>query len=321
MINKNEEKEAATAVKVMKETETETKAVKKAGYVGIVGLPNAGKSTLLNHLIGAKVSITSNKPQTTRKNILGILTENNSQCVFVDAPGFIQSPEGLNSYLEKQWRDVVDDVDLLVFVINLDAKREGFDKVLDLMDSISKDKIALITKTDLGHDEREIIIEGELSERKIEYFKSRRKGKSEELQISPEFKERILTSLPESGGFYYQDEEIYTPQTLRELSSEIILENVFRFLSAEVPYETGVIVNGFEEKPGRYVIHADICVSKDRYKKIVIGKKGETIKRIGTEARKSMEREFGNKIFLDLKVKEKEAWNKKKGGLKELGYA
>ncbi len=300
--------------------QTNENKMKKAGYVGIVGLPNAGKSTLLNHLIGAKVSITSNKPQTTRKNILGILTEGNSQCVFVDAPGFIQSPEGLNSYLENQWKGAIEDVDLLVFVINLDAKREGFDKVMDLVDSISKDKIALITKTDLNYDEREIIVERELSERGVEYFKSKRKGKSEELQISEGFKERILNSLPESKGFYYED-ELYTPQTLRELSSEIILENVFRFLNAEVPYETGVQVRGFEEKPGRYVIHADVCVSKDRYKKIVIGKNGETIKRIGTESRKSMEREFGSKIFLDLKVKEKEAWNKKKGGLKEFGYA
>ncbi len=293
---------------------------KKAGYVGVVGLPNVGKSTLVNHLTRAKVCITSNKPQTTRKNILGVLTRDQSQFVFVDTPGFIQAEKGLNSFLESEWKKVVEDVDTLVFVFAVDSKKESFQRTLDMMDSIGNDKVAMITKTDLGHPEREMIIEGELRKRNIRFFKARRKGKSESLQVTDGFLDHLEAEMPEVEEFYY-DEEIYTTQTLRELSTEIVLENVFRYLSDELPYETGVQVIDFQELPNIYKIYAEIIVSRERYKKIIVGKNGDTIKRIGTLSRKSLELEFGMKVFLDLRVKLKEGWNKNNKSLKELGYA
>lgn len=296
------------------------KEVKRAGYVGVVGLPNVGKSTLVNHLTKAKVCITSNKPQTTRKNILGVLTKDNSQFVFVDTPGFIQAEKGLNSFLESEWRKVIEDVDTLVFVFAIDSKKESFQRTLDMMDSVTQNKIVLITKTDLGFPEREMIIEGEMRDRGLRFFKARRKGKSESLQITDGFVQYLENELPVVKEFYF-DEEIYTTQTLRELSMEIILENVFRYLSDELPYETGVQIIDFQENPNIYKIYGEIIVSRERYKKILVGKGGDTIKRIGTLSRKSLEQEFGIKVFLDLRVKCKEGWNKDMKTLKEMGYA
>ena len=292
----------------------------RAGYIGVVGLPNVGKSTLVNHLTRAKVCITSNKPQTTRKNIMGVLTKENSQFVFVDSPGFIQAEAGLNSFLESEWRKVLEDVDTLVFVVSLDSKKESFERTLEMIDTTSKNKIVILTKTDLNFPEREFIIEQALRDRKVPFFKSRRKGKTEILDITPGFLETLENSLPQAEAFYY-DSEIYTTQTLRELSSEIILENLFRCLNNELPYETGVQIVDFKEEPRIYKIYAEVVVSRERYKKIIIGRAGESIKRIGSLSRKSLETEFGKKVFLDLRVKCKEAWNKKNKSLKELGYA
>ncbi len=296
-----------------------TGITKKAGYIGVVGLPNVGKSTLVNHLTKTKVCITSNKPQTTRKNILGVLTKNQSQFIFIDSPGFIQTKSGLNSFLESEWKKVIEGTQTLIFVFAVDSKKESFQRTLDMVDSIKNKKIAMITKTDLGFYEREIIIQGQLEKRGIPFFKARREGKSENLKITDGFLDHLENQLPEVKEFYY-DKEIYTTQTLRELSTEIILENIFRYLSDELPYETGVQLIKFQEFSNIYKIYAEIIVSKERYKKIIVGKNGSTIKKIGTLSRKSLEVEFGIKVFLDLRVKLKKAWNKDINLLKELGY-
>ncbi len=292
---------------------------KKAGYVGVVGLPNVGKSTLVNHFIKAKVCITSNKPQTTRKNILGILTRNESQFIFVDSPGFIQTKSGLNSFLESEWKKVIKDIQTLIFVFAVDSKKESFQRTLDMLDSIGNKKVAIITKVDLGFYERELIIQRELEKRGIRFFKASRKGKSESLQITDGCLDYLESNLLEVKEFYY-DKKLYTTQTLRELSAEIVLENIFRHLSDELPYEISVQPIKFEELPTIYKIYVQILISKERYKKIIIGKNGNTIKRIGTLSRKSLELEFGMKVFLDLRVKFKKDWNKNIRSLKELGY-
>ena len=293
----------------------------KAGYIGIVGLPNVGKSTLVNYLCGAKVGITSNKPQTTRKNILGVKSTDTEQMIFIDSPGFIQAEKGLNSYLESQWRRVLEDVDALVFVFSLDSKKESLDRIFTMMDTITKPYVVVITKTDLNLAERQYLIEEELNKKGITHFTSKRLGKTQRLSLSSKFLETLSLFLPETGHFYF-DSDIYTTQNLRELSSEIVLESVFRNLSDELPYETCVSIRDFKDEQGRiYKIYADIIVSKERYKKIIIGKGGKTIKLIGTEARMSLEREFSTKIFLDLNVKVKEDWNKKSVKLREVGYS
>ena len=291
----------------------------KAGYIGVVGLPNVGKSTLVNHLCGAKVGITSNKPQTTRKNVLGVKTTDDQQVVFVDSPGFIQAEKGLNSFLESQWRRVLEDVDGLVFVISLDSKKESVERTFTMIETTNKPYTLVITKTDLNEAERLFVLEEELKRREIKYFKSKRLGKTQNLSLSPKFLDDLSKMLPETNHFYYES-DIYTTQTLRELSSEIILETVFRNLSNELPYETAVVVRDFKDENMLYKIYADILVSKERYKKIVVGRGGQTIKRIGMESRKTIEKEFSNKVFLDLNVKVKENWNKKPSHLREAGY-
>lgn len=293
--------------------------MKRAGYVGVVGLPNVGKSTWVNYAVGAKIGITSNRPQTTRKNVMGILTEDDTQIVFIDSPGFIQSEKGLNSFLESQWKQVIEEVDVLIFVFSLDSREESLKRCLKVMDSVNTPKFAVISKTDLNQKDKELRLEEAFHRRNIIFAKSRRKGRSEKLECTRDLIKDLFPLMPEQEQFFY-DPEVYTTQTLRDLSGEIILENVFRFLSKEIPYETSIAVRSFKEKPSTYVIHADVCVSKERYKKIIVGRGGETIRRIGIEARRSMEREFGRKIFLDLNVKEKKEWNKNDRGLMEFGY-
>lgn len=291
----------------------------KAGYVGVVGLPNVGKSTLVNHICGAKVGITSNKPQTTRRNILGIKTTEEAQMIFVDSPGFIQSEKGLNSFLESEWKRVLEDVDGLVFVISLDSKKESVEKTFMLMDTARKPFVVVITKTDLNQSDYQMSLEEELKRREVTYYTSRRKGRSESLTITDKFLEKVLSFMPEADGFYY-DKDLYTTQTMRELTSECVLENIFRVLEDELPYESGVMVRDFKEEPNIYKIYADVIVSKDRYKGIIVGKGGQTIKKIGMQTRIALEQEFQKKVFLELNVKVKPDWNKKSGGLKELGY-
>jgi len=291
----------------------------KSGYVGVVGLPNVGKSTLVNYLCKAKVGITSNKPQTTRKNVLGIRTKDDEQIVFVDSPGFIQAEKGLNAFLESQWRRVLEDVDSLVYVVSLDSKKESVERIFTMIETVNKPSKVVVTKTDISNPERLFILEEELKKRNIEYYKSKRLGKTQNLSLSPKFMESLSKDLPETDNFYY-DTDIYTTQTLRDLSSEIILETVFRNLNAELPYESCVVVRDFQDENTLYKIYADIYVSKERYKKIVVGRGGQTIKRIGMESRITLEKEFQTKIFLDLNVKVKEDWNKKKNQLREAGY-
>ena len=291
----------------------------KAGYIGVVGLPNVGKSTLTNFLCGAKVGITSNKPQTTRKNILGVKTKDDEQVVFIDTPGFIQAEKGLNAFLESQWRRVLEDVDGLVFVLSLDSRKESVERTFTMIETTNKPFVVVITKTDMNESERLYILEEELKKRDVKYYKSKRLGKTQNLSLSPKFSDALSAMLPETDHFYY-DSDIYTTQTLRDLSSEIILETVFRNLSNELPYESCVMVRDFKDENTLYKIYADILVSKERYKKIVVGRGGQTIKRIGTESRKTLEKEFSTKIFLDLNVKVKENWNKKPSQLREAGY-
>ena len=291
----------------------------KAGYIGVVGLPNVGKSTLVNYLCGAKVGITSNKPQTTRKNILGIKTSENQQVIFVDSPGFIQAEKGLNAFLESQWRRVLEDVDGLVFVISLDSRKESVERIFRMIETMNKPFLVVITKTDLRESERLFLLEEELKKRNINYFKSKRLGKTQNLSLSSKFLEMLSHMLPETDHFYYES-DIYTTQNLRDLSSEIILETVFRNLSHELPYESCVMVRDFKDEKNLYKIYADIFVSKKRYKKIVVGRGGQTIKKIGMESRKTLEKELLAKIFLDLNVKVKESWNKKSSQLRDVGY-
>lgn len=291
----------------------------KCGYVAVVGLPNAGKSTLVNTLVGERVSIVSSKPQTTRQKITGVFTDKNSQIIFLDAPGFIQSESGLNKFIQTEWESSIEEADVILGVLNIDADSEShIERVIENLKSVTKPKFAFINKVDLKKDiQRLFMIEEKLRQADIPYlFGSASKMKDD---LKDNLLDQIRTMLPEQE-YFLCDTEAYTLQTVREMSAEIIREKCFLSLAQEIPYQLAVHIRQFEEDPKCVKIYADIWVSKERYKKMVVGHQGAKIVRIGTLARKDIEALIGQKVFLDLNVKVKDNWNKNLNTMKEVGY-
>ncbi|MNK01280.1 GTPase Era [compost metagenome] len=294
----------------------------KAGFLGLIGQPNAGKSTLMNFLVDEKVSIVSAKPQTTRRRILGIWSTDQGQVVFVDAPGVIKADKGLNSYLSKEAEDVIKDSDALIAVISVDEEKpDAAEKIIDMVASSGKPWIGVVTKTDIEDKAHRILI----LKRMIED----RKGKA--LSISAvkykgDIEEReamlleFLELLPESPAPLY-DTELFTNENVREMAAEIIREKCFESLHHEIPYSIAVRIIKFDENAAPVPkIYAEIVVSKESHKGIVVGKEARVIKTIGMEARKEIEKLMGQKIFLDLNVTVKDEWFANKRIMKELGY-
>lgn len=291
----------------------------KCGYVAVVGLPNAGKSTLVNALVGERVSIVSSKPQTTRHKVTGIYNDDKSQIVFLDAPGFIEAESGLNKFIQTEWESSIDEADILLAVLNIDAEtEESMDRVIGNMVKANKPAFAFINKVDLQEKARRLfMLEEKLRQANIPYlFGSANK-------VKEDLRELLLKSIKEllpTQDYFLCDTEIYTLQTEKEMVSEIIREKCFLTLAQEIPYQLAVDVRVFEEDKKCPKIYADIWVAKERYKKMVVGQQGAKIVRIGSEARKDIEKLLGQKVFLDLNVKVKENWNKNFQIMKELGY-
>lgn len=292
----------------------------RCGYVAVVGLPNSGKSTLVNRMVGEKVSIVSDKAQTTRKNITGVLTDENSQIIFIDSPGFIRSESGLNHFIQKQWKKSIQGADCLLAVLSLDTDtEEKIDRTLTTLKSVNKPVFVFISKTDLTHlAQRLFIIEQKLREAKIPYLFGSLKSKKNSV-VFESLKAALQVNLPEIDNYLF-DKELFTLQTEKQWASEIIREKCFLNLSNEIPYQLAVNVSLFKEDPVCKKIYADLWVSKERYRKIVIGHQGQKIHRIGMESRKALEKLLGTKVFLDLNVKYKNSWNTNKSMMKELGY-
>lgn len=291
----------------------------KCGFVSVIGLPNAGKSTLVNRIIGEQVSIVSPKAQTTRQCVTGIYTKDNYQIVFVDAPGFIQAETGLNHFIQKQWEESVKDCDVVLGVLNLDCDtEEKISNAILTLASINKPKFAFINKVDLTkYTERLFIIEQKLRDHNIEFlYGSARSASKETIE---NLIQKLAERLPEAQSFMY-DKSLYTLQTEKEIAAEIIREKCFNLLGQEIPYQIGVNIIAFDEDPKCTKIYADIWISKERYKKIVVGNKGLKIQEIGTDSRKDIEKVLGSQVYLSLKVKLKESWTKNQNMLKELGY-
>lgn len=291
----------------------------KCGYVAVVGLPNAGKSTLVNALVGERVSIVSSKPQTTRQTITGVYTDKKSQVIFFDAPGFIQAEAGLNKFIQTEWENSVEEADVVLGVLNIDADSEAhIDRVIENLKQMQVPRLAFINKVDIKKDVRRLfMIEEKLRQAEIPYlFGSAAKLKEE---LRENILQQLISHLPEQD-YYLCDTEVYTLQTLREMAAEIIREKCFLALAQEVPYQLAVHIRVFEENKSCVKIFADIWVSKERYKKMVVGSQGTKILRIGTQSRKDIEALVGQKVFLDLNVRVKENWNKNFQVMKELGY-
>ncbi|EAT10737.1 GTPase Era [Bermanella marisrubri] len=291
----------------------------KCGYIAIVGRPNVGKSTLLNNILGQKLSITSRKPQTTRHQILGMKTTANVQAIYVDTPGLHEgySEKALNRYINKVATTAINDVDLVVFLIDRTKWMPEDQSVLEKIQASKVPCILVINKLDHLADKQSL----------LPYLEevSQRHDFKEVFPISAktgynvaELEAAIARQLPE--GMHFYDEDQFTDRSARFLAAELVREKIMRLLGDELPYSMTVEIEQFEESENLITIHALILVERDGQKKILIGDKGERIKQIGRAARLDMEDMFGMKVMLHTWVKVKSGWSDDERALKSLGY-
>ncbi|AWM79510.1 GTPase Era [Gammaproteobacteria bacterium ESL0073] len=295
-----------------------TEQVQRCGYVAIVGRPNVGKSTLLNHILGQKLAITSRKPQTTRHTMLGIKTEGDNQAVYVDTPGLHKENEkALNRYMNKTATNALRDVDVVVFVVDRNRWTEEDELVLDKVKLSKEPVIVAVNKIDRLEDKKELLphlewLHAQLPDAQIVPISSLHSQNLETLE------KLINQCLPEGEHFYPEDQ--LTDRSSRFLAAEIVREKITRQLGAELPYQVNVEVEQFKQQGAVLHIHALILVERDGQKKILIGDKGERIKRIGQEARIDMETLFDSKVMLNLWVKVKRGWSDDERAMRSLGY-
>ncbi len=311
----------------------------KCGFVVLMGRTNVGKSTLMNNILGEKVSIVSSKPQTTRNRIMGILTDSKCQLIFVDTPGIHKGQKRLNKLMNKTAKDAAGDADIFVLMIDLSKNIENnieknidnliVDKLLhpidlEIINGLSKGgspKILVINKMD--RIKKSSILPIIQWANSLSIFDAIVPISALHGDGVPEFKSEIEKLLPESPQLFPETD--LTDQTERFIAGEFIREKVFQLTKQEIPYSTAVVVEQFIEdlehkEEGLLSISAIIYVEKDSQKGIIIGKGGAMIKNIGTKARKDLEAFFGIKIFLDVRVKVLKDWARREEGLKRLGY-
>ncbi len=292
---------------------------KHCGLVAIVGRPNVGKSTLLNHLIGDKISITSRKPQTTRHRITGILTEGKLQIVFLDTPGLHRNEaRAINRHMNRAASSSLQDVDAIIFVVDADIWNEDDDLVLSKIKTSRAPVFLFINKIDkLANKEALLPLLAKYST--LMTFKEIIPGSALKGKQLPQLKKTLLSVIPQAE-FMFPDDFI-TDRSERFMAAEIVREKLMRSLGDELPYSTTVEIEKFKVNAKQIVeIYALILVERKGQKKIVIGEKGLHLKRIGTDARMDMEKLFGQKVFLKLWVKVKEGWADDERALKSLGY-
>ncbi|MCB0413083.1 MAG: GTPase Era [Bdellovibrionales bacterium] len=290
----------------------------RSGFVGLMGFPNAGKSLLMNALIGEKVSIVTQKPQTTRNRVLGIHSDDDRQIVFVDAPGYIRASKGLNKFLEAEFNSVAEESDALLCCLNIDEQNpEKIEQMIEMMPTLGKPWTVVITKRDLGKPHRVGIIQAKLKDYNKEAIVV--SALEDPDQTQKDILDAVTSLLPQSPGPMYSS-ELYTTQSVRDITRELIRENCFEHLQYEVPYGLAIQIKKYEEKNGLDRIFADVIVSNKRHVPIVLGKNGQQIKVIGQGARESLEKMLGKKIYLDLHVSVKEDWMNKKVYMEDFGY-
>jgi GTP-binding protein Era len=287
----------------------------KAGFVSLIGKPNVGKSTLMNALVGEKMSIVTPKAQTTRHRILGIVNEEDYQIVFSDTPGVIQPKYGLQESMMGFVRESLVDADVILFVTDINEKYDEQDVVTRLKNSSSPIAV-IINKIDKSSEEK--------VKEKIAFWE-------ETLNPSAIFAVSalhdhnvasvmhfILDKLPEHPPYYEKD--ALTDKNERFFVSEMIREKIFKLYEKEIPYSTEVVITSFKEEPAITRISAEIIVERDSQKNILIGKGGEMIKKVGTYSRKDIEEFLQKKVFLELFVKVLSDWRNRKNYLKRFGY-
>lgn len=289
----------------------------RAGYIAIIGRPNVGKSTLLNKLLHQKISITSKKAQTTRFRIHGILTDQQAQYIFVDTPGFqTQYTNRLNAFMNRVVTQSVQNVDVILFVI--EAMR--FDqRDRDALKILPKDipVMLVINKIDKVADKNQLLPFLKSMAGAFNFSTIIPVSATHKIQL-PELLNTIRGFLPRNPPIYEKDD--ITDRSERFLASEFIREKLFRLVGDEIPYSTSVVIDQFNVENHLYKIYATILVDKANQKTILIGKKGEKLKQIATEARKDMERLFSEKVYLEVWVKVRNGWADSEATLKSLGY-
>lgn len=290
----------------------------RCGYIAIVGRPNVGKSTLLNALLGQKLSITSPKPQTTRHQILGIRTDSDTQYIFVDTPGMHKSGgKALNRYMDKAAGSSVADVDAVIFVVAADRWTDEDEYVLQRVRQSGNPVILAVNKVDKIEDKEQLLpLLAELSQ-KMDFAHILPVSAWKKTNLT-ELLGVVRQALPQAEAFYPEDQ--ITNRSERFLAAEIIREKLMRKLGKELPYSLTVEIEKFALDGKMYRIGALIWVERQGQKKIVIGRGGEGLRDVGAQARKDMENLFGRKVFLELWVKVREGWSDDERALRSLGY-
>lgn len=289
----------------------------RCGTVAIVGKPNVGKSTMLNHILGVKLAITSRKAQTTRHRLLGIHSTEDAQYIFVDTPGFQQKHlNALNKTLNKAVTLALKEVDVVMFVVESKPMTEADERVLALLPK-NKPVILAINKIDLTENKNAILPLIETFSTKYPFASVVPVSGQKQLNIDT-LLSALREHIPEQAAIYSDDE--LTDKNERFLAAEMIREKIFRLLGDEVPYAITVEIEKFEVVNNLRRIFAAIIVDKDSQKPMIIGKKGSKLKQISTEARQDMERLFGGKVYLETWVKVKSGWADNARALKSLGY-
>jgi GTP-binding protein Era len=288
----------------------------RAGLVAIVGRPNVGKSTLLNQLVGEKISITSRKPQTTRHRITGILTRPQGQLIFVDTPGFqTEHRSAMTRLMNRSVRQALTEVDVVVWVIEAGKWDPRDQALLTLMPSDVPVVLAM-NKTDRVKDKRSLLpFTEQMSERHA--FAAIVPISAEKNSQLDDLVSAILPLLPEGPNMHGEDE--VTTHSERFLAAELVREKLFRLLGDELPYATAVEIERFEHTATMRTIQVAILVDRPNQKAIIIGRDGEKLKAIGTQARKDMERLFGSKVFLETWVRVRSGWADDERVLKRMG--
>jgi len=288
----------------------------KSGFVNIVGSPNVGKSTLMNALVGEKLSIVTSKAQTTRHRILGIVNDEEYQIVFSDTPGVVNSAYKLHDNMMEYVSTSLQDADVLLFVTDTLEKKMNHEETLERIKKLKVPVLCLINKIDLS--KQEVVAE------RIAYWQNELPS-AEVFPISALHKfnldivwDRIRTMIPESPPYY--DKEELSDRPMRFFISEIIREKIFNFCQKEIPYSCQIEIEHYEETPHIINIRSVIVVERDSQKGIVIGKGGEMLKKIGRQARIDIQKFLDKKVFLESYVKVDKDWRSSEAKLKKYGY-
>ncbi len=292
----------------------------KSGFVAVIGRPNVGKSTLMNQYVGEKVAIVSSKPQTTRSRILGILTEDDFQIIFVDTPGIHRPLHRLGQIMVDTATHVIPDADVVLFMVDVSVLPKKEDEmIVDILEqSASAPTILVLNKMDLLSPEK-VKAHAESYLELVPFHEAWMMTVATEGVNLGELLRRIVARLPE-GPRYYPREYI-TDQTEREIAAELIREQVLRRTYHEVPHSIAVVVEEFKEREqGVTYIAANVFVEKESQKGIIIGRRGRMIRQIGSDARQAVERFIGGKVYLDLWVKVRKGWREDERQLRRLGF-